>query len=291
MRRRASAPALIAALIALIVAAPAAAQQLRDQGGRSHGRTGSAMSLLEARDIAVRGGLACDVTAARLLGRDDQGARHYELACREGAGYLVIDADEITAHDCLAMTGMNARIRRDGAAGRIGPECRLPANRNPLDRLTAMATEAGLDCRVDEGAMLGRTPDGRPLYEIGCRDAAGAWLEPAPDGWIVTDCLTVRAHGGRCLFTTRDEELAGVSAWLTDSPARDCAPTAVRAMGTNDQGLIYYEITCGSGQGPGETLVVSLDAERNVTGLLNCDEARRIGDGCAGAAQRPDPPD
>lgn len=258
--------------ISVFLCAPQAfAQQVRDHGTRSHGRIGDSMGLLEARDIVERGGVPCAVTVARLIGRDDEGARQYEVVCREGPGYLLIDDGAVVAHDCLALSGQGDRAGRPNAA------CRLPGNRNPIGRLAALAEAAGVDCRVDQGAMLGLAEDGAALYEIGCRGAVGAWIQQTASGWSITDCLAVVARGQTCSFTSPEEEAAGLAVWLADSPARDCQPTQVRSMGSNAAGLDYYEITCEAR----DPVVVSRDAAGHVVRILECREAHHLGDGCS----------
>ncbi|WIY68533.1 hypothetical protein KB221_10545 [Aquidulcibacter paucihalophilus] len=146
-----------------------------------------------------------------------------------------------------------------------------------------MATHAGMDCRVDEGRVVGLSPTGTTIYEIGCRRAPGAWIEQASGVWTVTDCLDVRSRGDLCQFTTESEEVAGFRPRLSGSAAEACAPTRVRDMGRNAAGLTWYELTCAGG----DPIVVSLDAGRRVTNVLSCTEAAHIGDGCRAEVRAP----
>lgn len=255
---------------------PALAQQTLERSPTTRGLIRDTSVLLAARDAAARAGADCDVTGAALRGRDSFGDRQYEVACREGPGYLIVAGTTNTAHNCLLLASQNERFEREGASTRQASACLLRANRNPVRHFASIAARAGMDCRVDEGRIIGLSPVGNTIYEIGCRRAPGAWIEQAPGAWTVTDCLDVRSRGDLCQFTTEPEELAGFRPRLAGSAAERCAPTRVRDMGRNAAGLTYYELTC-AGSAP---VVVSLDAERRVTNVLSCTGAAHIGDGC-----------
>lgn len=262
-----------------VVVSNAHAQQVRDYGTTNRGRISDGASLIAARDAVAQAGLDCDVTSALFRGRDESRASHYEVSCRNALGYLIVAGTPVTAHDCLLLASQNQRARRGEGSARFTPTCRLPANRNPARRLGVMAAEAGFVCDSDEGASLGRSASGNALYEIGCRGMAGAWLEKMPNGWLVTDCVSIRAQRGTCQFTTEVEELATFSDWMNAGAAQDCEPTQLYAMGRNAIGLIHYQVECRSGP----SRVVVLDADRTVVRVLSCEDARHIGNGCSQA--------
>ena len=257
-------------------ASMASAQQTLERSPTTRGRVRDTTLLLAARDAAARAGVDCQVTGAALRGTDILGDRHYEITCRDGPGYLIVAGLNNTAHNCLLLASQNERFERGGPSTRQAPVCALEANRNPARHLASMAARAGMDCRVDEGRVVGLSGDQSPIYEIGCRGAVGAWIEQAPRGWIVTDCLEIRSRDDVCRFTSEPEELAGFSRWLAGSVAQACEPVRLRSMGRNAAGLSYYELTCAAGP----AVVVSLDAGRRVTNVLSCTEAAHIGDGC-----------
>lgn len=269
-------PALMLAVGLILLASAASAQQTLDQTPTTRGRVRDTTTLLAAQDAAARAGADCAVTAAALRGRDSFGDRQYEVVCREGPGYLIIDGTSPAAHSCLLLASQSERFQRGEPSIRPAPTCVLRANRNPVRHFASMAAGAGMDCRVDEGRVVGLSPTGTTIYEIGCRRAPGAWIEQASGAWIVTDCLDIRSRGDLCRFTTEPEELAGFRPRLAGSAAEACAPTQVRDMGRNAAGLTWYELTCAGGA----PVVVSLDAGRRVTNVLSCTEAAHIGDGC-----------
>lgn len=259
-----------------LTASMASARQTLERTPTTRGLVRDATILLAARDAAARAGADCQVTNAALRGEDDLGGRHYEVACRDAPGYLIVAGTRSTAYNCLLLASQNERFERGGSSTRQAPVCLLPANRNPTRHLASMAASAGMDCQVDEGRVVGLSPDGSPIYEIGCRGAIGAWIERAPRGWLVTDCLEIRSRGDVCLFTSEREEFAGFRRWLAGSRAEACAPTHLQSMGRNAAGVSYYEIACAAR----DPIVVSLDSGRRVTNALSCADAAHIGDGC-----------
>lgn len=261
-----------------LTASAVSAQQTIERTPATRGLIGDTATLLAARDAAARAGIDCNVTEAALRGLDNVRNRHYEVSCLDAPGYLIVAGTSVAAYNCLLLASQNERLERAGSSVRRAPICLLRANRNPTRHLASMAAQAGVDCRVDEGRVIGLTPAGSPIYEIGCRRAVGAWIEQGSSGWIVTDCIEIRSRGDVCQFTTESEELAGFRRWLAGSAAEACAPTGVRDMGRNESGLTYFELTCAGGA----PVVVSLDAGREVANVLSCTEAAHIGGGCRG---------
>lgn len=276
---------LLVLTIALgFLASPAWAQRTLERSPTTRGMVRDTSTILAARDAADRAGADCRVTEAALRGIDTAGDRHYEIACRDGPGYLIVAGTRDIAYDCLMLESQNARLAREGRSERSSPVCTLRSNQNPTRHLASMAARAGMDCRVDGGRVVGISPDQNPIYEIGCRGTAGAWIERAAEGWAVTNCIEVRSRGDVCQFTSETEELLGFRQRLAGSAAQACAPTQLRAMGRNAVGLSYFEVTCGRG----ESLVVGLDEAHQVTNILSCAEAAHIGSGCWTEARRPD---
>jgi len=182
---------------AAIILATAPAQDVHEY--RSSGRASSAENRLAAANLVERLNLDCAVTGASRLGANATGAAHFEVSCSSGPGYLLIDAMPPRAVSCLALAGA-ARDRR----ARRQDQCQLPANRIDLSTWRGLASQAGIDCDVDQGAMLGVKAAGGEIHEIGCRDAAGYFIELGEDNvWAVTDCLILQAQGHACGFTSR----------------------------------------------------------------------------------------
>ena len=255
---------------------PAAAQETHQIGASSRGRVPDASVRLAAQDLAREIGVDCEVTNAIALGRDEGGAPHYEVSCSDGPGYRLVGGHASEAFNCLALAAQSSRNGPPRA-----PNCRLPANRNGTDVVARVAQQAGLDCRVDQGAMVGLSSAGLPIYEAGCAGTAGAWIEQNLRGWQVADCLSVTARGDACRFTTAAEQLTTFRGWIAGSEASRCEPTQVRYVGEGPTGPLY-ETACRASPG----FVVRLDASRAVPEVIPC-PAPHVGDGCRLATGRP----
>lgn len=260
---------LALSIIALALAASAAAaQETHLIGASSRGRVADASVRLAAQDLAREIGLDCQVAEAVPLGRDQNGALQFEVSCEKGPGYRLVGGTVNEAFNCLALAAQPANGSRRAST------CRLPANDNGAEVVAELAQEAGVTCRIDEGAMVGLSSSRMPIYEAGCAGEAGAWIEQTASGWQVTDCLAIAARGGACRFTTSAEQLSTFRGWLAGGAAGQCDPTAIRYMGDSTHGAIY-EAACRTGDG----VVVRLDAARTVLEAIPC-PAAHIGDGC-----------
>ncbi|HYC67980.1 hypothetical protein [Brevundimonas sp.] len=212
------------------------------------------------------------------MGRTEDFRPIYEAVCRDGPGYLLVGGPEPLAFNCLALEAQLETERRRATRRALPPVCHTPSNRNAVPVVTRFARRAGLDCRVDEGALIGVSVDDSFIYEAGCRDDVGAWLEADGDGWIVTDCITVAAQGGECRFTTQTERALRANRWLATPQAGDagqgCRAADARYMGAGPSGA-WYETTCASGR----SVVLRLEGG-TVAEVLACSDATGIGGGC-----------
>ncbi len=259
---------VLLALVSALVAGPALAQDGQGLGTTSRGRAGSDAFVVEAAQRALEGAeVDCRVTEAVSRGRDANGDTHYEAVCAEGPGYVVIGSPQPQAFSCLAF---------DASGGPLtGTSCRLPENRDARRHYAQMAADAGVDCEVDEGRLIGMSADGHVLYEIGCRGAAGVWLEQTGGDWEVTDCLTVASQGGECRMTSDSQARASFALRLDGSELAGCTPADVRAMGRGADGD-YFEVLCAGGP----HVVTRFDTDRRLAEIIPCAEARKIGSGC-----------
>lgn len=240
----------------------AAAQEIRDFGTTGRGRLGDGASLMAARDAVDRAGVACLVDDAVVRGRDTDGATHFEVTCREAPGFVIVDRPGGEAISCLVLHDSQTA-------------CRLGGNRDVRRHFSRMAEAAGVACDVEDGQLVGMGQTGRLVFEVDCRGPAGFWLEQTAEGWLATDCLTVRSGGGRCRLTTEAEEAEAFAARLGPDALAGCQVDAVRPMGRSAAGA-YYEVRCAGAA----NLVARLDPAGRFAEAIPCAQAARIGDGC-----------
>ncbi len=217
----------------------------------------------------------CQATEAKLLGQTAEKVSLYEAACATGPGYIIIGSTPPEALNCLVLASQAEKKRRADPAADVGTVCTLPANDNAMAVFTGYAQEAGLPCQVDQGALIGATPDGTLVYEIGCVGADGYRIQRASAGWEKTECMQVLTQNATCAFTTPAEQAATVKSWLAGTDAAACDVQQVRLMGQNDNGR-FYEAACAAGDG----FIARTNAEHAVQQIYPCAEAERIGGGC-----------
>jgi len=123
--------------------------------------------------------------------------------------------------------------------------------------------------------VVGRSQDGGTIYEIGCDQAAGAWIEQSGADWSITDCFVVEAQGNSCRFTTATERLTGFVALLPPEAISGCSPIDARFMGRSASAA-YYEVLCQNGTGA----VAAFAPDGAYEDSIACADARLIGDGC-----------
>lgn len=169
-----------------------------------------AQIIAAAQSVAASAGLDCQVTAASHPGVDAREAPIYEAACAEGQGYVLVGSTPAQSFGCLELEGAAAVRRLDNPSAEVGQLCELPSNQNSLPLIGGWAREAGVTCEVNKGVLIGRSFGNNPIYEIGCADADGYWLEKAGDRWVVQRCAQIAQSGETCRFSgRRDQQSAG----------------------------------------------------------------------------------
>ncbi|MBB5746462.1 hypothetical protein [Brevundimonas variabilis] len=231
--------------------------------------------MASAQTIATAASSNCQVTEATLLGVNAEQQSIYEAACATGPGYILIGTTPPQAVDCVILAGQADLDRSRDPAADVGLQCKIPANTDVAKVVRAYALEAGIACTVDQGASIGKSTAGNFIYEVGCAEADGFWLEKSPTGWQTTTCMQVITQSAGCKFTQPAEQAATMKAMLAGSPAAACDVVEARYMGANSNGA-FYEAKCGAEEG----YIVRFNTERVVQQVYPCAEAARIGGGC-----------
>lgn len=167
-----------------------------------------AQIIAAAQSAAASAGLNCQVTAASHPGVDAREVPIYEAACAEGQGYILVASTPAQSFGCFELEGAAAVRRLDNPAAEVGQLCELPSNQNSLPLIGGWAREAGVTCQVEKAVLIGRSFGSNPIYEIGCADADGYWLEKAGDGWVVQRCAQIAESGETCRFSGRRDQLS-----------------------------------------------------------------------------------
>ena len=150
-------------------------------------------------------------------------------------------------------------------------------NLNPVPVLSAYAREAGIDCVVDQGSAIGKSVAGNVIYEIGCADKDGYWIENAGERWEATPCWDLALQQDTCRYSTAAETSGAWKTILAGTDAASCDVQQARRVGRDAQGLTVYEVKCGTGEGYFARVGATFTAER----IHPCAEAQNIGGGCS----------
>ncbi|HYC74589.1 hypothetical protein [Brevundimonas sp.] len=227
--------------------------------------------------ILAGAGVPCEIVAAHNPGETRQRKDIYEVACREGPGYLVVTTDAPAILNCLHLAATEETMRATDASRPVTSLCLLDGNKDAAAALRPLAARIDPACVVDQAAWIGRVGEDQDRYEIGCEGRDGLWLQTPINRTDITEtfsCMDLAAMGETCKFTTPEEQAATVASWLpADGPA--CAADRARVVGVAG-GARYFELSCGAGAG----MILRLTPEGRFDRAWPCAQASGIAGGC-----------
>lgn len=226
----------------------------------------------DAQQLSSRLGLDCVVSDALVRGQDVDGRRLYEVGCLDADGFLIQDGLSPRAIPCLLL-----RHREN----QVGQRCTLPSNRNTLSKIQSLARNAGIGCDVDDGMIVGHSPSGAMIYEIGCRRESGFRVEDNAEGLQSTPCAALASSQNECRFTDTAEMLRTANRWFQPRGV-DCDTRQLRYMGAAADAR-YIEARCSNDLG----YMVKFDANWRLIHILTCEAGKSIGGGCLLLHRRP----
>ncbi|MBW8304511.1 MAG: hypothetical protein K0M78_11350, partial [Brevundimonas sp.] len=236
-----------------------------------------------AQALLTAAGVSCQVSEATLLGVTAEQQATYEATCIEGPGYLAVSSTPPLTFNCLELAGQAETTRLRDPEADVGQQCTLPVNLNPVPVLSAYARAAGVDCTVDQGAAIGKSTAGNLIYEVGCADRDGYWLENAEGAWKATPCWDLALEQETCRYSTAAETMNAWRTVLAGTDAAACDVQQARRVGRDAQGLTVYEVKCGAGGGYFARVGSTFTAQR----VNNCIEAATFAGGCTLTAAAP----
>ena len=236
-----------------------------------------------AQAMLTAAGVTCQVSEAALLGVTADQYTTYEAVCAGGPGYLAVASTPPQTFNCLELAGQAETTRMRDPAADVGQQCTLPVNLDPVPLLTTYARAAGVDCTIDKGAAIGKSTAGNLIYEIGCADRDGYWLEQAAEGWVATPCWDLALQQDTCRYSTEAETKGAWGTVLAGTAAAACDVQEARRVGRDAQGLTVYEVKCGAGDGYFARVGTTYTAQR----VHTCAEAATIAGGCTLTAAAP----
>ena len=259
--------AVSAVAVLALSAAPADAQNRGRQ--QAPAPADPAVVMAEAQTAATAAGLACQVVEANRLGSTPAGTA-FEVACGVGPGFLVVAGETPQAYNCLGLAA--------SASDQTSARCTLPRNADAIAAVRSYVESANLSCSIDQAAWIGQLPSGEDRYEVGCAGSEGYWIDVAKASTTPGEVIPCLEIGGNrtCQFTTKDEQVAWISARYGASLPAGCTPTDLRVAGQNPQAK-FYEVKCGDNSG---YFLRTLVADGSFDRAIPCADALSIGGGC-----------
>lgn len=237
-----------------------------------------------AQALLTTAGIPCQVSEATLLGETAERQTAYETICATGPGYLAVVGTPPQTFSCLELASTAVVLRERDPNADVGQQCTLPANQSTAPLVAAYAKEAGVSCVVDQGIVTGKSDADNLIYEVGCTDSGGYWIEKTAAGWQTTPCFDlVLQDPTRCRYTTPAELTATWKAMLASTPAAACDVAQARRVGRDAQSLSVYELKCASGEG----YFARLSAEHAAQRVQTCAEVANVAGGCRLGATAP----
>jgi hypothetical protein len=225
--------------------------------------------------LASAGGQPCTATNARMVGSDpNNGSTYYEVACSEGAGFMV---------QANAQGGFQQKIECGKAQG-IGGGCELTVVDETAEAgtYTKLAQDAGYPCDVSKYRYLGKeTKSNSEIVELACKnrpDGAIALFPIAGGKAQVFDCVQGGSLGVTCQLSPANAVFAKYTERLAAQGKNQCKVSNAKYLASTTAGSDYIETACSDGL-PG--YVISVDHTSGQTKeLLTCGQATRAGAAC-----------
>lgn len=157
---------------------------------------GNADAVQSLAPFVAKAGTACTIAKARSIGASTT-ASYFEVACTDGAGYILqtsapADASkDVKMNSCLAYE----------PGGNIS--CQLTDRAAALAVVDTLAASAGKNCAVKDKRYVLTTTTGSSWFEVSCQDGKGYMLEQAATGKLAraVECLQASFVGGGCTLT------------------------------------------------------------------------------------------
>jgi len=233
--------------------------------------------------LAQAASLPCQVTDARMLGKATDAKTkkeqtYYEVACKQGMGFLVVDNGKGEAPTWAACPD---QAKVDPVSGKPnGAACFLPANIENNPQVAPFVAKSGVPCTVTNSRGIGHSPKAA-YFEVACSNGQGYVMQtsspPSLDQKVqMVTCLAYDASSPvACKLTSSESELAGVDQ-LAAKTGKNCAVTKKRYVLTTEDNTNYFEVACQDGKG----YMIQAKADGSLGDVVGCAEAEGIGGGC-----------
>jgi hypothetical protein len=237
--------------------------------------------MAEAPAVAQAAGITCQVTDARLIGKQvdaktKTSTSFYEIDCDKGLGFILQApaGAKPTAFTCVEAN----TPQPDGKPSSL--PCALPGNADPKADLAPLLAKAGVTCTPDGARGIGQSST-NTFLEVSCQGGQGFVVQagaPAiPDSPVqANDCLVYDNGEGniKCTLHDKASRLAVMDQYVT-AANNGCAIKDKRFVGLSQSGSAYWEASCQDGKG----YIYKVDAGK-LSQTFACEKAQGILGGC-----------
>jgi hypothetical protein len=232
-----------------------------------------AVSNAAAQALLSKSGKTCQMIKSRKIGELQNGDTAYEVACQEGAGY-VIEATPAGAYH----TSVNC--------ANVGDLCKLTdatkAETSETATYQRLAQAGGFQCQVDKYRFIGiDSKTSSEVVELHCAnrpDGAVAFFPTDNKGPAkFLDCVAAGAIGQSCKLSDKTPVLAKYTEALNSKGKKSCKVSDAEGLGETADGKLFVETACSDGL-PG--FVIVMTPTGTVSDVLNCAQAKASGAVC-----------
>jgi hypothetical protein len=211
--------------------------------------------MAEAPAVAQAVGITCQVTDARLVGKQVDAktkisTSYYEIDCDKGLGFILSApaGAKPTAFTCIEAD----TPQPDGKPSSL--PCILPGNLDPKADLAPLLAKAGVTCTPEAARGIGQSST-NTFLEIACQGGQGFVMQagaPAiPDSPVVAnDCLVYDSGDGniKCTLHDKASRMAVMDQYVT-AANNGCVVKDRRFVGLAQSGAAFWEASCQDGKG------------------------------------------
>lgn len=224
--------------------------------------------------LVAASGKTCGIKDTRTIGALSSGNIGYEVACTDGAGYVLLaKADGALAN---AIPCANAESIAGG--------CKLTdvtvAQTQEAATYTTLAKKAGFDCNVEKYHYIGIDKNKAEVVELQCSNRADGGIGVLPSDnspGHVYDCVQAGVLGATCRLNKLETVFPKYSAILASKGRGACKVSNAAALGRYTTGDMI-ETACSDGL-PGWVIALS-PTTGQATELFTCGQARGAGIQC-----------
>jgi hypothetical protein len=192
--------------------------------------------------VVAKAGRTCTVDKARYIGSSPE-MGFYEVACHEGAGYIL---QLPKAPDATPVAGMCLSFSPTSNV-----KCELTPPDQQMVVIDHLVTASGKACTIKDRRYIGSTADHSDYFEVACADGKGFLLQADATGKFqaAIDCAKATNIGGGCTLTDSRQAETEQDAIYTDLAKKagfDCVVAKYADFPATENNTEVVELACSN---------------------------------------------